>query len=635
MTRRPLGRIAGRLAALAILLALPLRPAWAQAETNTPPPEITRTRAAGTAKPKPTPTPAAPRVGRLRLRGNDAISKRQLLAEMNTQARPWYRFWERRPKFVIEDLRDDVERLERFYEAQGRYLTQVRYALVRKNQNTRVDVDIDIAEAEAIPVDELHFVDPSGAPVELPPELLERLPLRRGAAFVETAYRDSENLLLEGLRDRGHARARVEREATVDVGVRTAKVTYRIAAGPECVYGSVTIDGNDKVARYIIAREVDLVAGEPFRPHDVVAARDRLLDLGLFSSVQILAADSDIDNPVVDLLVRVEERPFRDIRVGVGYGTQDDFRAQIRWSSRNFFGGGRRVHFDAKYSSLQTAGLATFIQPHLFSPHVRGLVEFGHDQQNEVTYLLNETRLRPRVEVRLHRKWTMWVGYRLARDQFNDVDGETVDAIGGFRRRGYVTGPSLGVVRDTLDDPLDPRRGGLFSLSAEQLGLWWGGDFDYYKLVAEMKRFYPIPLGLTVGLRAKIGAVDDLGNVADIPLHDRLYVGGDRSVRGYGRRKLGPRSSTGDPLGGRSALEGSFELRRHIWQAVGAAVFVDVGEVSLQRYDYFGEGLDFSAGFGVTYATPVGPLRLDVGFPFQPPGNDQAWQIHFSVGQYF
>lgn len=619
-----------------VAVAIPTPAAWARRDGMPPPHAFSKekkTQIVGT--PTATPAPEPPRLGKLRLRGNDSISRRKLVAEMNTQPRPWYRFWAKRPKFVVEDLRSDVERLERYYEANGRYQTKVRYAIVRRADNTRVDVDIDIAEAEAIPVGQLRLVDEANEPISLPEDLVAALPLRVGEAFNEAAYRDTEVLLREGLRDRGHARARVTREATIDVGGRSADVVYHIAAGPECVYGTVEIEGTKNVAPYIVERELDLEAGQPFRPQQLIDARDRLLELGLFSSVQILAADSELDNPVVDLLVRVEERPFRDIRVGVGYGSEDEFRAQFRWANRNWLGGGRRLSFDAKYSSIETSGIATLVQPHLFSPHLRGIVEAGHDQLDEDTFLLNETRIRPRVEWRLSSKLVLWGGYRLARIQLNNFDAETADALGGIRRRGYISGPIVGLVRTSLDDALDPHRGGVVSLIAEQSGLWWSGDFDYYKLSAEMKRFYPIPGAVTFGMRAKIAVVDDLDSHLDVPLHERLFVGGDRSVRGYGRHRLGPRSSTDEPLGGQSAIEGSLELRRRIWEALGGAVFFDFGEVSTQPYRYLRDRFELAAGFGITYATPVGPLRLDLGIPFDPPGDDQAWQIHFSVGQFF
>jgi outer membrane protein assembly factor BamA len=193
----------------------------------------------------------------------------------------------------------------------------------------------------------------------------------------------------------------------------------------------------------------------------------------------------------------------------------------------------------------------------------------------------------------------------------------------------------MGLEWNTSDSPLDPKKGEILSLTVEQAGAIWGGTYRFFKITAEAKKYYEIGWETVLATRLKIGLADAIGGKDRYPLFERFYAGGEKSVRGYGRRRLGPLSESDDPLGGLSLLEGSLELRRPIWGDLGGAVFLDFGQVAQRPFDARVADLYFSSGFGLSYNTPVGPVRLDIGFPFQRPRNDRPWQIHFSIGAFF
>jgi outer membrane translocation and assembly module TamA len=169
----------------------------------------------------------------------------------------------------------------------------------------------------------------------------------------------------------------------------------------------------------------------------------------------------------------------------------------------------------------------------------------------------------------------------------------------------------------------------------EQAGVIWGGAYKFFKITGEAKKYYEIGWQTILASRLKLGLGDAIGAEDGYPLFERFYAGGEKSVRGYGRRRLGPITDSNDPLGGLSLLEGSIELRRPIWRELGGALFVDFGQVAPRPFDVRIANLNFAAGFGLSYTTPVGPVRLDIGFPFQKPPKDRPWQIHFSIGAFF
>ena len=135
--------------------------------------------------------------------------------------------------------------------------------------------------------------------------------------------------------------------------------------------------------------------------------------------------------------------------------------------------------------------------------------------------------------------------------------------------------------------------------------------------------------------RLKIGFAEPLGPEENLPIFERLYAGGEKSVRGYARRKLGPLNANGDPIGGLSLIEGSLELRRPIWGPLGGALFVDFGQVSLRSFDLPVNDLKVWFRLRSQLSDPLGPLALYLGFPWRPPRGEASWQIYFSVGAYF
>jgi outer membrane protein insertion porin family len=298
-------------------------------------------------------------------------------------------------------------------------------------------------------------------------------------------------------------------------------------------------------------------------------------------------------------------------------------------------GGGRRLSIAAKYSSIILAGTINLVQPHFLSPRTQGIVNLAYDQEKEETYVRNAARLAPRINHRFSTTLSGFLGYRLEYNMLNDVDASTTLALGEIRKKGILSGPTMGLVWNTADDPLNPKKGEVISLTVDQAGAIWGGEFKFYKFTTEAKKYIDIGWKTVFATRLKLGLADAIGSDKNLPLFERFFSGGEKSVRGYERRHLGPLGANGDPLGGLSLIEGSIELRRPIWKELNGAVFLDFGQVSKRAFDIPAGDLQFSAGVGVSYATPVGPLRLDVGFPFKPPRGDSAWQIHFSIGSYF
>jgi outer membrane protein insertion porin family len=575
------------------------------------------------------------RVDRIEFSGNKVLTADELSDAIATKTRPWYRFWEDRPVFDRVTFGSDLERLRRFYESRGYYGATITYDLTVDNDRGLVTAQIEVREGPPVLISDIDVEVATTAADKKAPPFPKELPVKRGEIFREAEYQQAEQLLRGVFLENGYAHVKTERKAEVDLDERRVRILYTVYPGPIAVFGKTEVKGTDTVDPSIVTRELVYEAGETFRQSKVVETREKILALDLFGSVRVEPVETPGAPTVVPMEVEVAEKSFREIKLGLGYGTEDEFRTQLEWRHLNWLGGGRRLSISAKYSSIIAAGTINFVQPHFLTPRTRGIVNLSYDREEEETYVRHVGRFAPRIEHRFIPALSGFVGYRLEHNKLTEVSPAIELALGEIQRKGLLSGPTMGLIWNTADNPLNPTKGEVISLVIDQAGAIWGGEFKFYKMIAEAKKYIDIGWKTIFASRLKLGLADAIGSDKNFPLFERFFAGGEKSVRGYGRRRLGPLAANDDPLGGLSLIEGSLELRRPIWKEFNGAVFLDFGQVSRRSFDIPVDDLQFSAGFGVSYATPVGPLRLDIGFPFKPPRSDRSWQIHFSIGTYF
>lgn len=566
--------------------------------------------------------------------GNEQLSTNDLKAQLLTKTRSWYALWRPLSKFDISTFTRDLERLQRYYQAHGYYQADITYHL--EVAPSAVTPHITIIESEPVRVTRLTAQLTDQPELESALQaLLPSLPLHEGDIFSEERYQQTEARLKEFFLQQQRGRVQVSRRAQVILDQHAAQAEYTITAGPVTVFGPTTVEGTKQVAPSLVTRELTYEPGDPFSATAVEKSRKNLLNLDLFSSVRLLQEESFGDPTIVPMRVQVDEKPFREWQLGGGYGTEDEFRGQVRWRHNNWFGDGRKLDLQVKASSLTRLIDVNFLQPHFLGSRNRFSLLLRPQQVDEPGYLLNLTRLQPRIDRELTDTLSGFIAYRSEYDQLNDVKLATIRSLRDFERKGVLSGLSLGILWNTTDAILNPTRGGILSFSAEHVGGFLGGDFDFYKLQGEVKRYHLVSEKTVFASRLRLGFAHPFGGSKEVPLFERFFSGGAASIRGYGRHRLGPLSADDDPIGGRSLLEGSFELRRQLFEKIGGSVFLDFGQVSLHSFDVPIDDLRFALGFGVSYTTPIGPLLLDLGFPLDPPHGDQPWQVHFSIGQFF
>jgi outer membrane protein assembly complex protein YaeT len=575
------------------------------------------------------------KLGAISFSGNHFFADSDLLGVMRSKPRPFYTPWKARPEFEPTTFTNDLKRLRIFYQAHGYYHLRVTYNLTTHAEGKEQIVDAQVRLVEGQPV-RIADIDVSVDGYHPPPGTapMTNLPMHRGEIFDQAAYQSGQQLLRLFFVNGGYARTKARRRAQIDVIRNTAQIFYTIHVGSKAYFGKTRLAGNKKVAAKIITRELTYKEGEEYSNKAIDDSRTRLLNLHLFNAVTF---NPDLESAAREIPIdlNVRESPQNDFSIGGGYSTQDDFGAQVTWNDYNWLGDGRQASVTVRYANINSYGSVSVRQPYLFGNRdLEGSITAILQQEDEQTFTLNSEAITPQLTWRITEQLTGTIAYRLMYANLNNVSSTVVDALNGFRRKGIVSGPLASLTWNTTDDRYYPTRGSIISLVGEQGGTIWGGDYKYYRATLEDRNYTTIAKNTVLATRLKFGLAESLGTSQDYPLFLRFFPGGEGSVRGYGRWRLGPLSVSNDPIGGLTDFEGSFELRHPIYKKLAGAAFVDFGQTTVETY-HFPTPIRFGFGPAVMYQTPIGPLRLDLGIPSQAPRGDPWWQVYFSIGNFF
>jgi len=525
----------------------------------------------------------------------------------------------------------DVETLTDFLKRQGYYDGAVSYEVITPEDTVPAVIRLQVKAGQRYRVGSI-LVE-SG---EIAADSLPEIPVRMGRRLKQDepatfdAILDGEKYWIRRFREGGYAWAKaMDRRVVMTSDHNTVQVVYRIDPGPCCTFGEIRMSGAEAVVpEKVIRRELPWREGEPFRESLLEQGRQRLIRLGLFATVKVEPDPSGDGQPAAPILVSVTSRPPRAIALGLKYYTDIGVSGEASWEHRNLGGEGERLELLAKASPIRQELSGSYRLSGTPGERQRLILRGQVIGEQPDAYDAEVGEFGARVEGDLSSDVTTAIGptLRLGKVKQNLGTTETV-----------LFGLPGGITIDRRNDRLDATRGFLLQwnqapyigLDQDRLHLW--------KMDLQISGYQPLSEGDTWVLAGRLMAGTLVGEEFEaVPADLRFYAGGGGSVRGYKYQTAGPLDRDEDPLGGRSILETSVELRRRLTEKLGLVTFVDSGTVFRQGWPDFSEPLRVGAGIGLRYATPIGPLRVDVATPVnRREGVDPAVQVYFGFGQAF
>jgi translocation and assembly module TamA len=443
--------------------------------------------------------------------------------------------------------------------------------------------------------------------------------------------------MVADFKNEGHPLAKLDkRDVVADHSTNTVDVSLKVESGPVAPFGNVGVTGQKSVDPDFIKRYARINEGKPYSPDELKKASDRLRKLGVFSSVTIREADKLAPDGSIPTTIEVSEGKQRFFGVGAQYSTIDGFGLQGYWGHRNLTGRADSLRIEGSVSRIgettdvgqldYTAGI-TYVRPATFYPSATFTAGLKMQSLHPDAYDANTATASGGLAYEINDQDTVSAGGEVS------YESDTTDAFG---KHNYLTvAIPLEYVRDTRDNKLDPTEGFRASISAKPSYEAMGGTV-FSSFEGSITGYKGIGANNNVVFAGKLAAGSLLGanSIEDIPATRRFYAGGGGSVRGYSYQEISPYNSHGDETGGRSYVTASFEARVKITDTIGVVPFVDMGSVTDSVLPD-GSDLRIGAGVGLRYATPFGPIRLDVAVPLKKYDNGTSYGIYAGIGQAF
>lgn len=356
--------------------------------------------------------------------------------------------------------------------------------------------------------------------------------------------------------------------------------------------------------------------------------------LGFFDSAIVNV--ENVGNGEADIIVSVEEGSTGTISAGIALSSQDGLLGSLSLAKANIFGRGQELKFNIELGTEIATFSVSFTEPRLFSSKYSFGANIFRARRDFTTYTQDSRGGNVRVGYRYSDFSSILLRYQYVLYNVFDISPDAGFLIRDQEGESATSSVTASYRYDSRDLPMDARDGLLTTFSSEIAGGILGGTNDFWRNIFESSYFVPI-LGDIIGsIHSEIGIIKPY-NGSDIPVTERFFMGGLYSLRGFEYRSVGPRDLQGDPLGGdRSFLVNMEAVYPIVREAnLRGVVFFDIGNVWGPWEDPQFSDLRTGAGFGFRWFSPMGVLRLELGFNLDPKVGEiqPGWQ--FSVGALF
>jgi outer membrane protein insertion porin family len=578
----------------------------------------------------------------IRFVGNEKFDDDKLRSEISSRENEWYRFLSTADRYDPDRLGFDQELLRRFYLSQG----YADFRIVSANAELSPERDsfyltFTVEEGERYKVGD----------VAINSELknFDADVLKPHVTFGPDDWYNAEEVKISvdkitaALGDMQYAFVNIRPDVKRNREAQTVDIAINISEAPRVFVERIDVHGNVRTMDKVVRREMLLEEGDPYNRTKLARSEQEVKDLNYFETVTVTPKPGSApDKTVID--IEVAEQSTGELSVGAGFSTSDGPLADFRITERNLMGKGQTLSLGATVAGERSEFSTSFTEPYFMGRDFSAGIDAFHvtrDLQDESSFNQRRTGGGLRFGYPLSEKWRQVIRYRIENNEIMDVQQGASRYVVDQAGKRLTSAISQTLTYDSRDSSLIPTNGLFGWLETEYAGI--GGDANYVSGKLGASYFYPIADNWVFNILGEGGAITGVGGET-VRINERYYLGGS-TLRGFASSGVGPRDlNTDDSLGGNLFYRGSLELTMPTPLpedfGIKAHTFTDVGSLwDLDEPAAVGlvdeHTVRASAGVGISWRSPMGPVRADVSFPYAKEDYDEEEMFRFSFGTRF
>jgi outer membrane protein insertion porin family len=578
--------------------------------------------------------------------GNKAFSTSTLRDEMQLSTPNWFSWYTKNDLYSKDKLTTDLENVRSYYLNRG-YLefniesTQVSISPDKKDMY----LTLTVHEGEPYTVSGITL---AGNLLDREAELKKLIKIKAGDRFSAAKLQATTKAIVDKLGEYGYAFATVNAQPQIDQAHHKVALTLQVDPSRRVYVRHINVNGNTRTRDEVVRREMRQLESSWFDSSRLALSKDRINRLGYFTDVDVTTVPVEGTQDQVDVDVKVTEKPTGAITLGAGFSSTDKVVLSAGVSQDNVFGSGTSLSVNVNTAKTYRTLTVTQVDPYFTVDGIKRITDVYYRTTEPLYYSTNSSfRIITmggdlKFGIPFSEVDTVYFGAGFERNELK-IDSNTPqsykDYVSDFGRVSNNIPLTIGWSRDARDSALVPSRGYYTQANAE-----YGtpiGATQYYKADLQAQYYYSFARGFVLGLNFQGGYGNGLSG-KPYPIFKNYFAGGIGSVRGYEPSSLGPRdATTGDPIGGSKMVVGNIELTFPLPgtgydRTLRVFTFLDGGNVwGTQGNSVGANGLRYGYGLGLAWISPIGPLKISLGFPLQKHTGDQYQKFQFQIGTAF